>query len=116
MARTVMLDLREGQTVWCQSHARYVASEYTEVKSVGRLWAVLGNGHRANRYTGVVDGGKGYISPATVYRSKEDFEREEALYESWRKLKADLYHLCDLKDGVTRRDLLKVRRLLRLDE
>lgn len=110
-----MLHLEEGQEVWFQALATYLCSEKVHVTSVGRLWAVLGNGFRCNRYTGVVDGGK-YISPGTVYESREAYEKERELYDTWKRFRASVSGSIELTEGVTRRDVLKARRLLKLDE
>lgn len=115
MARTVMLELVEGQEVWFHSLCSYIPSEKVDVTSVGRLWAVLSNGYRCNRYTGVVDGGK-YLSPGTVYKSKASYEKERELYETWKRFRTDAHNRIELPETVTRRDILKARRLLKLDE
>ena len=115
MVKTVSLVLAEGDIVWFQSHITYVPSEPVKVTSVGRLYAQLSNGYRCNRYTGNVDGGD-YPSPGTVYLQKEDYDKEMALFNMWRRLQKDIANKRFLREDITRRRLLQVRRLLKLDE
>lgn len=115
MVKTVSLCVEEGQLVWFQSSEIYLPSEYVKVNTVCRLWASLSNGYRCNRYTGVVDGGK-YRSPGTVYCTKEDYEHEVRVLRMWKKLQKDVAHKKFLKEDISRRQILAVRRLLKLDE
>lgn len=114
-ARTVSLSIEEGQMVWFASQVRYIASGYVAVTSVDRLWAVLDNGFRANRYTGVCDG-HGLPSPGCIYRTLEDYDRETMLYNSWASLRKEIAAMEVLPEGVSRRKLLMVRRLLQIGE
>jgi hypothetical protein len=115
MARKVSLCVEEGQQVFFYSKARYIASEMVRVTSVSPLWANLSNGFKANRYSGVCDGGE-FPSPGTIYCSTEDWEEEQALYKTWAKLRREIERLHDLPEGITRRKLLMVRRLLQIGE
>ncbi len=115
MVKTVALSLEAGQVVWFQSSLSYIPSESVKVTSVGRLWAHLDSGFRCNRYTGEVDGGA-YVSPGTVYVSRAEYDKEQVLYQMWRRLQKDMLAKRFLREDVSRRDLLQVRRLLRLDE
>ncbi len=116
MARTVSLCIEEGQMVWFHSQARYISSEYVKVIEVGNLWAVLGNGFKANRYTGVCEG-RGYERPpGFIYCTREDWEKERALYNTWSALRREIANLHELPEGMTRRQLLNIRRLLKIGE
>ena len=115
MVKTVSLSLVEGQMVWFQSERPYVSSEMVKVERVGRLWAYLSNGYRCNRYTGLGDGGD-YLSPGTIHPSKEEFDRVQALFNMWKRLQRDVAGKRFLKEDITRRNILQVRRLLKLDE
>lgn len=115
MATTVSLCLVEGQMVWFQSCVGYLPSEEVRVTAVGHLWATLSNQHRCNRYTGVVDGGK-YASPGTVYCRKEDYEHEVSFLRTWRRFQQDVCAKKPLLEDISRRDILKARRLLKLDD
>lgn len=115
MGNTVSLKLRKRLMVWFQSSVVYQPSEPVRVMELDTYWAVLSNGYRCNRYTGEVDG-KGERSPGTVYASKEDYERELLLLNAWRKLQRDIANKKFLKEDLTRRNILQVRRLLNLDE
>lgn len=116
MARTVLLCLEEGQTVWFHSQARYISSEYVRVLEVDNLWAVLSNGFRTNRYTGVCDRRPDERPPGYVYNSEEDWAQERALYKTWAILRREIADMNDLPEGMTRRQLLAVRRILRIGE
>lgn len=118
MARTVSLCLEEGQAVWFHSQARYVDSGYALVVEIHRCTALLDNGFSANRHTGVCTA-KGWPSnnpPGFVYASREDWEQERALYRTWAALRKDIASLNDLPEGMTRRKLLQVRRLLQMED
>lgn len=114
-ARTVSLSLEVGQMVWFASQVRYIASEYVAVNAVDRLWAILGNGFRANRYTGVCDG-KGFPSPGCVYLTFEEYDKEALLYATWAGLRKEIAAMEALPEGVSRRKLLAVRRILQIGE
>lgn len=116
MARTVLLDIVDGQMVWFHSEVRYIGSEYVRVVEVDKLWALLGNGFRANRYTGVCDGRNYDRPPGFIYETREDWERERALYASWASLRRDIAKLDELPEGTTRRQLLTIRRMLKIGE
>lgn len=115
MAKTVSLELHEGQVVWFHSEARHVESEHVRVLELDRLWAILSNGFKANRYTGVCDG-SGMRSPGSIYAAKEDWERERALYASWVALQRDIAKMHEIDETITRRTLLTVRRMLKIGE
>lgn len=115
MVKTVSLNLEVGQIVWFQSSEVFVISESVKVMEVGRLWAKLSNGYKCNRYTGFVDGGR-YVSPGTVYATREDYDKAMRLLATWRRLQKDVAKKQILREDITRRQILAVRRILRLDE
>ena len=87
-----------------------------KVIETGTLWAVLSNGFRVNRYTGVCDRRGCDKPPGFVYLTREDCEAEHALYRTFAKLKKDIAGMVDLPEGMTRRQLLQIRRIFRMDE
>ena len=110
----ISFEVKLGQEVWFLSGVLYQDSGTCKVTSLGTRWALLDNGYRFDRFTGEVDG-RGYVSPGRVYSSEEEWRRESALLETWQRFKAELNGVCPLRDQISRRDILRVRRILGLD-
>ena len=78
--------LAVGDTVWLVwNERRRGAPRDAVVSKVGRKWVYIDNGYyRFDVDTWRVDGGK-HMSPATIYESKETWEKEESLENAWRR-------------------------------
>lgn len=70
-----------GQVLYKPTSRRGLEGELAIVK-IGRQWATLSNGYRFDIYTMGVDGG-GYASPFTIWKSKDDYEKNVALNSAW---------------------------------
>lgn len=78
--------LAVGDTVWlvCNDGRRGDPQEHV-VSKVGRKWIYIDRcRYRFDVDTWRVDGG-GYSSPATIYESKEAWEKKESLENAWRR-------------------------------
>ena len=78
--------LAVGDTVWLvwNDRRRGVPQEHV-VSKVGRKWVYINEGHyRFDVDTCRVDAGK-YSSPATIYESKETWEKKVSLENAWRR-------------------------------
>ena len=78
--------LAVGDTVWLVWNNRRRGDPQEHVVSkVSRKWVYICDGYyRFDVDTWRVDGGK-YMSPATIYESKETWEKEESLENAWRR-------------------------------
>ena len=76
--------LTAGDTVWLVwNERRRGAPQESVVSKVGRKWVYIYNGYyRFDVDTWRVDGG-GYSSPATIYESKEAWEKEARIENAW---------------------------------
>lgn len=69
--------------VW--DDGRRGAPQDAVVSKLGRKWVYIENGYyRFDVDTWRVDGGK-YMSPATIYESKETWEKKVSLENAWRQ-------------------------------
>ena len=78
--------LAVGDTVWLVWNNRRRGDPQEHVVSkVSRKWVYICDGYyRFDVDTWRVDGGK-YMSPATIYESKEAWEKEVSLENAWRR-------------------------------
>jgi len=107
--------LKVGQKLWYVP--RRSAPYEVEVTKVGRKWATVGEGYRAERIdleTWYADG-RGYSSPGRCYLSQEDYVTELDLSRLWAHLQREIqYSRCP--GGVTINDIKQAMELLKVSE
>lgn len=110
------IKLQVGQKLWYVS-IRHGESHEAVVTKVGRKWATIGEGWRAQLIDLVTmqADGKGYSSPGRCYLSREAHEMERARSDTWsRFVNVVKYKNCPA--GVTTDDIKQAMQLLKLCE
>lgn len=101
--------LTEGRSVWWVPIYHPSRGSTVTVVKVGRVWATLSNGHRANVKNGVVDGG-GDTAPAELFDSEESWRAEVEVKRAFRILRNCLPYTPP--PGVTVDDIAAAAKLL----
>lgn len=85
------------------------------VTKVGRKWVYITRfGHDSNRFdpaTGAVDGGQ-YTPPASVWRSREEWEAACALQREWSHFRRALDRNMNPPEGVSMADIERAATIL----
>lgn len=107
------MNIKPGTVLWFVHNSyRGGINHYVKVAKVGRKWATMEGGMRADLRTGYVDGG-GYTSPGRCYESEAVWKAEAKALDHWNHLKKTLEY-SSLPVGLTPEDITKARLLLRL--
>lgn len=102
-----------GDTLWWVPAPRYGVAMEVSVTKVGRKWVTLDNGHRIDLETWTADGGN-FMSPGTCWLSREAWERNTVLVQSWERLRRDASNLWRPPRDMTVERIAQVRDLLGL--
>lgn len=81
-----MENLVVGQKLWWVASNNQKTQYEVEVVKVGRKWATLDIDHKIDLEDWVADGGL-YAPPGKCYASKEEYESECTLLNSWKELR-----------------------------
>jgi hypothetical protein len=93
--------LKVGQVLWfVPNEIRRNKPEAVTVEKIGRKWAHIGNGARADLDTLVVDGGV-YTSPGRCWLHKEAWEAETRRQDAWLRLRQGIERHRKAPDGLS---------------
>ena len=124
MTETQCPDFKVGDSVWLVANNRSHMSGVYTVRAVGRKWITIEcanwdtrpNSPRFSRdeYWRHVDG-RGYTSPATVYRSKEEAEECAMLSRLWDTLRKQISNRYYRPENVSAHEMRSAAALLGVD-
>jgi len=87
--------LKVGQTLWRQSVAIYGNSGPVTVTKVGRKWATLSTCEKVDLKTlRVYSDSNDWLSAATLWQSREEYNRALSLDATWDTFTWELQRLC----------------------
>lgn len=101
-----------GQVLYFASDVKWESSRTVVVEKIGRTWATLNNGHRADKATGNLDAG-GLNPPGVLYESEQSYRATMDANKAHRSFRDEIGYRP--RDGVTAEDIRKAAELLRID-
>ena len=104
------MKLQVGQALWYVPD-RHGDQQEVKVTAIGRKWASLDNGWRANKETLALDGGD-YSPNASLWHSEAEYKTRMLVDESLRQLRTQIAY--SRSDEITLEDIAQVRALMRL--
>ena len=108
-----MENLVVGQKLWWVASNNQKTQYEVEVVKVGRKWATLDIDHKIDLEDWVADGGL-YAPPGKCYASKEDYELECTLLDSWKELRQMVASHHTLPKGINLEKIVLICSILSL--
>lgn len=86
-----MNEFKVGQEVFVVwNNMRHSHQSIETIEKVGRKWISIGGRYRFDPETMNIDGGD-YMSPGSVYLSKEEWQREQEISSAWKDFRMKVY-------------------------